>query len=551
MSASSASEMGKVFRVQMYEFSCENLQALEPCDPYLKIDFDNFKIFKTNAELKTQNPEWSFKAGFQYEMNYLEKLKMRYLKVQCFNKAGSQQIGEAAVDLQTMACGPSHFKLTLRDAAGQEKGQLKFTCAMKMVSPNLTVICQDLSLTMLGCPASAKMSISCTLSEDLKELPHSSEGKWDGPIVHTFDTSLSDLLKAPETEHLSFVIIDDTGVRQGEAQLEFRKAFSTKADTFVNFKVPVTYTATSEGGNIQAEPMGAVGELEGVLIYSNLPVYAQMIGGVCVDSQVEGGYWLYEGLPFPHCMAQAPPLWQDHLDVRGMEHFSLQPEGEDGEINFDEIDDEWIHEAIEKIDLPPPWEKRREHSTGERRGRAYFLDPRSKRTTWRDPRFLPENWDQRVDPQTGKVYFQFHRTRQTTYADPRGCPVGWDMRLSREGEIYFAYLPSMRTTFIDPRGLPDTHDAALDDSGRMYFRNHEEKTTMWDDPRADQQEVTLTKWRQAQSTRWWKEQVWRELEEMNRRADLEERPEEEDLVPPATTGESSRIGSKATTHASN
>ena len=99
------------------------------------------------------------------------------------------------------------------------------------------------------------------------------------------------------------------------------------------------------------------------------------------------------------------------------------------------------------------------------------------------------------------------------------------MRLSKDGEIYFAFLPAMRTTVIarpqegfrqclrqfsqaeDPRGLPDTYDAALDDLGRMYFKNHEGQCTTWDDPRAGQQEVTLTKWRQAQSTRWWKEQA--------------------------------------------
>ncbi|CAJ1368536.1 unnamed protein product [Effrenium voratum] len=202
-----------------------------------------------------------------------------------------------------------------------------------------------------------------------------------------------------------------------------------------------------------------------------------------------------------------------------------QPEGEDGEINFDDIHDEWFVEAIEKIDLPPPWEKRRVRGSGERMGRMYFLDPRSKRTTWKDPRFLPDGWDQRVDGTSGKVFFQYHRTRQTTYVDPRSCPLGWDMRLSKDGSIYFAFLPAMRTTIIDPRGLPDNFDAALDDLARMYFKNHEAQATTWDDPRSGQQEVTLTKWRQAQSTRWWKEQVWREIEEMNRRKELDDKSE--------------------------
>jgi len=96
------------------------------------------------------------------------------------------------------------------------------------------------------------------------------------------------------------------------------------------------------------------------------------------------------------------------------------------------------------------------------------------------------------------------------------------MRLSKNGTVYFAYHPSMKTTFVDPRGLPDGIDAALDDLARMYFKNHNTKSTAWEDPRANQQEVTLTKWRQLQSTRWWKEQVWRELEEMKNRAEAEE-----------------------------
>jgi len=410
-----------------------------------------------------------------------------------------------------------------------------------MISPDFSIIFQELRLTMLGCPASASILISCSLPEAEHrsiQVPHSREGAWSGPFVLALETSLADVLKAPHLEHLSFVVLDETSVRQGEALLEFRKAFNTKPDSRVNFKVPVTFTCTEGSSEWAQEPMGAVGELEGTLLYRNLPVFAQMSGGVCVDGQVDGGFWLYEGLPFPQSMLHPPPLLQEHLGVRTGDAIA-QPEGEDGEINFDDIDDVWFLEAIEKIDLPPPWEKRRVRAAGDRPGRMYFLDPRSKRTTWKDPRFLPDSWDQRVDPATGKVYFQYHRTRQTTYVDPRSCPVGWEMRLSKDGEIYFAFLPAMRTTLIDPRGLPDNMDAALDDLGRMYFKLHEAQSTTWEDPRAGQQEVTLTKWRQAQSTRWWKEQVWREIEEITRRKDLDEKSEIDQTEPIFERGSSS------------
>lgn len=260
--------------------------------------------------------------------------------------------------------------------------------------------------------------------------------------------------------------------------------------------------------------MGAVGELEGVVLYQNLPTFAQMVNGLYIDGHVDHGHLFIEGLPFPQCMREPPPVWQDPCDRAGFEQIlaDLQHEENDA-AKFDDLDDKQIMDALAQIDLPPPWEKRRERAGG----RMYFLDSRSRRMTWKDPRFLPENWDQRIDPQTGKVYFQYHKTRQTCSIDPRGCPPGWEMRISKNGEVYFAHLPAMKTTFIDPRGLPEHIEAALDDLGRMYFKNNEAKTTAWEDPRHEQQ-VILAKWRHQQSVSWWKEQVMREIEQ---RADME------------------------------
>lgn len=534
------------FKVTVSDFACEQLikppGSDERCEPYLKIDFDNFKIFKTDRGSHGVNPDWGFKAGFQYAINYLERLCSRHLKIQCFNRIGGQLIGEASVDLQMIACGPAYFRLTLHTPveAGkppgslEPRGMLNFKCVMKMISPDLTVIIRDLRLTMQGCSAPAKLQIFSTLGEEGDEpqqtidLPHNMEGEWDGPYSLTFEAALADMLKAPEKEYIRFVARDEAGFRQGEASVAFRDVFCVKNDMAVPFKVSVTYSCQLDGEE-KEEEFGAVGELEGSLIYKNLPVYAQMAGGCCVDGQVEGGCWLIEGLPYPHVLEQAPPLWQDPSIRIGMEVFGSDQPNDENEMNFDDIDMQTLHEALEQIEVPPPWEKRRERA-GDRSGsRLYFADPRSRRTTWKDPRLLPEGWDQRIDPQTGKVYFHYQKTRQTTFVDPRCCPPGWDMRLSREGEVYFAFQPAMKTTYIDPRGLPEGIDPALDDYGRIYFKNHHTKTTCWDDPRNDQQEVTLTTWRHAQSTRWWKEQVFREMEELAKL--MEEREEDDtDLV---------------------
>eukprot|EP00448_Togula_jolla_P010708 CAMPEP_0170605048 /NCGR_PEP_ID=MMETSP0224-20130122/19766_1 /TAXON_ID=285029 /ORGANISM="Togula jolla, Strain CCCM 725" /LENGTH=536 /DNA_ID=CAMNT_0010930027 /DNA_START=18 /DNA_END=1628 /DNA_ORIENTATION=+ len=507
------------FKVQMCDFSCQGLRASSPFEPYLKINFDNFKIFKTDHGSNNEDPEWGFKAGFHYTMKYLEQLRDRKIRLYCHNRTNGQLIGETSIDLQTVACGPTNFRLTLHDPNSSEPcGTLKFTCVMKMIS-SVTVIFKKLRLTMQGSKAPARLHILsklATADEHPAELrlPHSSEGTWHGPYGISFETSLADLLKVrgDALESMNFVAIDEMGVRQGEATLPFRSFFSTKPETIVPFKVRVTYSLPVDGvEEAEQEPVGAVGELAGELFYQNLPAYAQMVGGNCVDGGIEGGSWLFEGLPYPAVMGERPPP----LVQATHECFSEQePHHEDHEATLDDIDDRTILEASEKIELPAPWEKRRER-IGDR-CRTYYIDPRSRRTTWKDPRFLPEHWDQRIDSQTGKVYYQYHQTHQTTFVDPRCCPQGWDMRLSKTGEIYFAFLPAMQTTFTDPRGLPEGFDVALDDFGRTYFKDHRRQLTTWDDPRDGQQEVTLTKWRHTQSQKWWKEQVWRELEELQK-----------------------------------
>ncbi|KAF8131868.1 hypothetical protein EV363DRAFT_1088323, partial [Boletus edulis] len=69
------------------------------------------------------------------------------------------------------------------------------------------------------------------------------------------------------------------------------------------------------------------------------------------------------------------------------------------------------------------WEERRAPD-----GRRYFVDHRTKTTTWVDPRLpaaaaahargpLPDGWELWVTP-SGRVYFVDHDTETTTWDDP-------------------------------------------------------------------------------------------------------------------------------------
>ena len=112
------------------------------------------------------------------------------------------------------------------------------------------------------------------------------------------------------------------------------------------------------------------------------------------------------------------------------------------------------------IPLPLGWEERRTEE-----GRPYFIDHRTRTTTWSDPRRntvvapsaapsgaqlgpLPSGWEMRLTS-TGRVYFVDHNTRTTSWDDPR-LPTTLDAnapqykRDYRRKVIYFRAQPKMR-----------------------------------------------------------------------------------------------------------
>lgn len=51
-----------------------------------------------------------------------------------------------------------------------------------------------------------------------------------------------------------------------------------------------------------ADSNDVAGNIEGILIFQNIPTMAQMIGGKHTETGVEGGKPLLDGLPLPTCI---------------------------------------------------------------------------------------------------------------------------------------------------------------------------------------------------------------------------------------------------------
>lgn len=144
------------------------------------------------------------------------------------------------------------------------------------------------------------------------------------------------------------------------------------------------------------------------------------------------------------------------------------------------------------LNLPTGWERRLDD-----RGRNYYVNRRTRESTWQSPApnaprpapapaptpanqtnegpytdiSLPLGWEERRTPE-GRPYFIDHRTRTTTWHDPR-----------RNTRI----APSIPAIPSNLGPLPSGWEMRLTSNSRVYFVDHNTRTTSWDDPRAPAQ----------------------------------------------------------------
>jgi len=85
--------------------------------PYVKLNFDNFKAFRSEVSRKrVADPEWSFETDFWYETRFPNQLNVKKFIVEVFDYTESGKhklIGWTSVDLLTLATGPIAHDLIL------------------------------------------------------------------------------------------------------------------------------------------------------------------------------------------------------------------------------------------------------------------------------------------------------------------------------------------------------------------------------------------------------------------------------------------------------
>eukprot|EP01122_Echinamoeba_exundans_P011003 TRINITY_DN4239_c0_g1_i2.p1 TRINITY_DN4239_c0_g1~~TRINITY_DN4239_c0_g1_i2.p1 ORF type:complete len:738 (-),score=144.47 TRINITY_DN4239_c0_g1_i2:41-2254(-) len=136
-------------------------------DPYLCFDFDHFKAFKTEVVKKSLNPKWKFEKEFFYETKYRDRLHKKKLIIECWDwdRVGSDDyIGVVAIDLHTLAHGPTHHNLPLRDN-NKPAGRIQFDLYMQEYS-TVSINLRNLRLLAPGIDKDTYLEYSYTRIED-------------------------------------------------------------------------------------------------------------------------------------------------------------------------------------------------------------------------------------------------------------------------------------------------------------------------------------------------------------------------------------------------
>ncbi|KAI9223738.1 hypothetical protein BC828DRAFT_221852 [Blastocladiella britannica] len=213
------------FRVRLHEFRATNLPAMDRngrSDPYIKVNWDNFKSAKSSVEKETLNPTFDcFDLNFVYETQYLDRLSEKKLSIDVMDHdrfKADDPIGSCSVDLHTIAHGPKHYKLPLRDAQTNPKGMLYFTAEMDWLV-DVTLTMQDLQISLgvtlpqLHDPLQLEIFPDPDPGKSIRTLPqhrdqHTGAVMWSQMPVLTFNSAFVPFRDG----HVRFSLLSSRGV---------------------------------------------------------------------------------------------------------------------------------------------------------------------------------------------------------------------------------------------------------------------------------------------------------------------------------------------------
>eukprot|EP00760_Papus_ankaliazontas_P011453 PhM_4_TR14783/c0_g1_i1/m.100145 len=333
----------------VYHCRLENFRASVPAanedgtsDPYIRVNFDNFRSIKTPPIYQTLAPVWDTAVKFNYETEFKDCLAAKRLTLELFDANtllhADEVLGYAEIDLHTLSVGPADCTLDIVSTPGVV-GRVQFTCVMNEISlVNLYARTMKFAAVpeadVVG-SCSFPTSTRCVLEYYLRSYPAGT--RRTSPFLVDFTGG--------ENVHNSFqmlyigggvadVMMDAAYIRLLDCDRGCREIAMTCVPLNIadsSFVAPEdedkrgVYTLVDKVRMIAGDAYGdhVVGRevitLECQLVLNGLPRTAQMTSGKMVNGHVFGGVPLLVGMPPPR---QWTREGGDHV---GQEGVMVQP----------------------------------------------------------------------------------------------------------------------------------------------------------------------------------------------------------------------------------
>lgn len=297
--------------------------ALGASDPYLTIVWDRTREMKSFVCKADNNPIWrGYEEVWRWVPQNIGVMDDLFLELEVWDAdifTSDDIIGVAAVDIHTLASGPSHHDVELIGELGEPCGRLLFDLEVVQVS-TVKATFYDVKAVGLQAPPPE------TTLDPYVEYHFSGDGNagnyaqstvcfqtldpiFEEPIELDFSTDLKNLLGES-------IVVKVKNYQQivAECVIPMKKYFCF--DPRLKFQEPLYFQGK------------LAGNIEGWLSFDNLPYFGQMIGGVHCELGVSEAIPLMPGIPLPRMPANAQPFVPEDpdelvLSMRSHAHFDF------------------------------------------------------------------------------------------------------------------------------------------------------------------------------------------------------------------------------------
>lgn len=309
----------RIFRTKITKLSGDIKLTANQSDVFFDTNFDSYRTFTSPAAASGTGdrpawPEYEMFFNYETELSHLLLAKRASFAFYCKDSgddidSSRHFLGEASVDLLSLAAGPSKVSLTLFDG-DVVKGSIDMDVQMEELAETSVTFNQVTVKLHRKVPINDLLLVASTSGDQVtwdKELPETMRGalnpiptggtnaafqtfaQWNQgelePVTHYYGTSLTELF---EVDGVTFVVSEKgvlTSTVLGKATVRLGIYLAPNADE-KSFSPRLEFA----GVPLMDDDSGQeVGEISGVLILKNIPKFVQMYAGQNIDGVIFGG----------------------------------------------------------------------------------------------------------------------------------------------------------------------------------------------------------------------------------------------------------------------